>query len=60
MRIKLELEMDEADYIAILRASSFKMISTEDFIKQAIREQLNKIADEIGFIPQPKQQDENP
>ena len=42
MKITIHLDLEEMDYIAIVQAANYKRKSTEDFIKEAIREAIDK------------------
>jgi uncharacterized protein (DUF1778 family) len=42
MKISIHLDMEEIDYMAIVQAANYRRKSTEDFIKEAIREAIEK------------------
>lgn len=43
MKIILQFELEERDYVVILQAAGMKGITTDELIRQAIREYINKI-----------------
>ncbi len=47
MKITIHLDFEEVDYVALLQAANFKRKSTEDFIREAIREHLERTAVDI-------------
>lgn len=59
MKVILQLEMDERDYIMILQVAGIKNITTEDLIKQAIREYINKEMPSLQPTTQPTTKNES-
>lgn len=59
MKVILQLEMDERDYIMILQVAGIKNITTEDLIKQAIREYINKEMQSLQPTTQPTTKNES-
>ena len=59
MKITIHLDLEEMDYIAIVQAANFRRKSTEDFIREAIREAIDKAMIDMRLEkpPQPKLQE---
>jgi len=59
MKITIHLDLEEMDYIAIVQAANFRRKSTEDFIREAIREAIDKAMIDMRLekSPQPKLQE---
>jgi len=46
MRVTLHLDLDEIDYLAIIKFANYMQMPTDEFIRTAIKEYVKHITDE--------------